>query len=46
MERLGESHLCKKMTGAVPSITNIYSLVLTSENLGLPKAKIVCLRSR
>ena len=26
-ERLGESHLCKRMAGAVPSITNIYSLV-------------------
>ena len=25
-ERLGESHLCKTMAGAVPSITNIYSL--------------------
>ena len=28
MERLGESHLCKTMGGAVTSITNIYSLVL------------------
>ena len=25
-KRLGESHLCKMMAGAVPSITNIYSL--------------------
>ena len=24
---MGESHLCKTMTGPVPSITNIYSLV-------------------
>ena len=28
-ERLGELHLCKLMAGAVPSITNIYSLVST-----------------
>ena len=27
MDRLGESHLCKTMAGAVTSITNIYSLV-------------------
>ena len=27
VERLGESHLCKTLAGAVPSITNIYSLV-------------------
>ena len=26
VERLGESHLCKTMAGAVPSFTNIYSL--------------------
>ena len=28
-ERLGESNLCKTMAGAVPSITDMYSLVHT-----------------
>ena len=28
-ERLGESNVCKTMAGAVPSITDIYSLVFT-----------------
>ena len=27
MERLGETHVCKTLEGAVRSITNIYSLV-------------------
>ena len=30
-ERLGESNLCKPMAGAVPSITDIYSLAYTQE---------------
>ena len=30
-ERLGESNLCKTMAGAVPSITDIYSLAYTQE---------------
>ena len=39
MERLGESPLCKTISGAVTSITNIYSLVQPYERRGVEVIK-------